>query len=103
NRGLNSYEPQLPLLIRYSAAGTFDSAFSHNVLVAVNPADYFVGALDIAVQSDGRILVAAAGSHPGDISKSHFFVFRFNADGTLDTTFDGDGVATVDFGTTNDA
>ena len=43
----------------------------------------------IARQADGKILV-------GGTDGSDFLVVRYNADGTLDTAFDGDGKATVE-------
>ena len=46
----------------------------------------------IVVQPDGKIVVGGA-------TNGDFLVIRFNADGTLDSTFDGDGMAINDFGT----
>ncbi len=46
----------------------------------------------IAIQSDGRILVARSTSGVGGTTKS---VLRFNADGTTDATFDAPGVGTI--------
>ena len=45
----------------------------------------------MTLQADGKILVA--GSSNGD-----FALARYNINGTLDTTFDGDGKVTTDFG-----
>ena len=50
----------------------------------------------VALQKDGRIV--AAGTSNGD-----FLVARFNPDGSLDTTFSGDGTTTVEFGGTEKA
>lgn len=47
---------------------------------------------DVALQEDGKLVVAGAIS--GDAA-----VLRFKPDGTLDTTFSGDGVVRTDFGT----
>src|SRR5262249_43071817 len=48
----------------------------------------------VAVQADGKIVVA--GSFDG--GASNFAVARYLTDGTLDTSFSGDGKAEVDFG-----
>jgi uncharacterized delta-60 repeat protein len=54
-----------------------------------------VGA-SLSVQADGRILVADYSyNSSGNLD---FSVIRLNADGTLDTSFIGDGKATVDVG-----
>jgi uncharacterized delta-60 repeat protein len=47
----------------------------------------------VAVQPDGRIVVVGYGDPSLD-----FAVTRLNPDGSLDTSFDGDGRATIDFG-----
>ncbi|HVE59398.1 MAG TPA: FG-GAP-like repeat-containing protein [Pyrinomonadaceae bacterium] len=52
---------------------------------------------DIAVQEDGKI-VAVGGSGVSD-----FTIVRYTANGALDPTFSGDGIAFVDFGGPSDA
>ena len=47
----------------------------------------------VAVQADGKIVVAGSTSVGGD-----FAVARYNPDGSPDATFAGDGTTTVDFG-----
>lgn len=51
---------------------------------------------DVIVQSDGKIIIA--GSVTPTVNLTDFLVARYNADGTLDTTFSGDGIFTLDFG-----
>ena len=51
------------------------------------------GAVAVAVQHDGKIVVAGNTSVGSD-----FAVARYNPDGSLDTTFDGDGKVTINFG-----
>src|SRR5262249_12672180 len=45
----------------------------------------------VTVQSDGKILVAGS-------AWNDFALARYNADGSLDTSFDGDGKVTTDIG-----
>jgi len=49
----------------------------------------------VALQPDGKIVAVA-------MSNTDFFVARYNPNGTLDTSFDGDGIKTIDFGGTVD-
>ena len=81
-------------LVRYNADGTLDTTFDTD---GKNTLD--LGGDDITysvdVQSDGKILVAGYSSGSGS---NDFALVRYNADGTLDTTFDTDGIVTSDFG-----
>ncbi len=49
----------------------------------------------VAVQHDGKIVVAGFADEASG-SGSDFALARYNADGTLDTSFDGDGIVTTD-------
>ena len=74
-------------LARYNPNGTPDTSFSGDGKLTANFADT---AHDVALQSDGKIIVA--GSASGD-----FAVARYDEDGDLDPAFSGDGRATVGF------
>ena len=68
------------------------------------PFDAFTGASAVALQEDGKIVVAGSNA-TGDFMAGFdydFAVARYNTDGSLDTGFDGDGRATTDFGTPSD-
>src|SRR4051812_10722523 len=77
------------------ATGLFDGSFTGNGRVAfgftANQAD---SAAKVAIQSDGKAVVVGAASNGTDFN---FAIARLNVDGTLDTTFDGDGKQTVSF------
>ena len=47
---------------------------------------------DVAIQNDGKIVVLGRKVN-SSLSRIGFIVIRYNPDGTLDTTFDGDGAA----------
>ncbi|MEP7109991.1 MAG: hypothetical protein ABI760_18495, partial [Ferruginibacter sp.] len=81
-------------LVRYNTDGLLDSSFSGDgkLLTDFNSSDDRVGA--IAIQTDGRILVAGSAS-------DNFGLARYNTDGSLDLTFDHDGMQTSDFGSTD--
>lgn len=78
-------------LRRYLADGSLDSSF-HGEAAFFAGHDAFVR--DVAVQSDGKILVVG-GEFGGSVA---FFVARYNSDGSLDSSFSGDGKATFSFG-----
>ena len=52
-------------------------------------------ALGVAIQADGKIVTAGTTGLQGG---GNFGVARFNANGSLDTSFSGDGLITTDFG-----
>jgi uncharacterized delta-60 repeat protein len=82
-------------LTRYDASGALDPTFGTGGKVRTDFGGRFDEALAVAVHLDGRIVVAGNSS---DASGSDMAVARYNSDGTLDPTFDGDGLALVDFG-----
>ncbi|HXF01328.1 MAG TPA: hypothetical protein VN458_13395 [Solirubrobacterales bacterium] len=75
-------------LARYDPDGTLDASFSGDGKRTTDFADDT--AHDIALQPDGKIVVG--GSASGDIA-----VVRYDEDGSLDSSFSGDGRATAGF------
>ncbi len=51
----------------------------------------------MAIQPDGKIVAGGNASHPGPPLGEHFGITRFDPDGSLDTSFDGDGIAVTRF------
>jgi uncharacterized delta-60 repeat protein len=89
--GTGDVSSSTPLLamIRLTAAGALDTSFSGDGKVAFPMPDISeMNSIDL--QPDGRILV-------GGYIDSHFSLLRFHVSGALDTTFDGDGIATPGF------
>ncbi|MDQ3573320.1 MAG: endonuclease/exonuclease/phosphatase family protein [Actinomycetota bacterium] len=80
---------------RYNPDGSLDTTFGGDGLVTTD----YSGAGDagnaVAIQADGRIVVAGSASRGGD--NWDFAVARYNPDGSLDTTFGGDGLVTTDY------
>ncbi len=56
--------------------------------------DYQTFAFSIAIQSDGKIIAAGSGEYyfASDFGTSDAFLIRYNLDGSLDTTFNTDGM-----------
>ena len=94
-------------LARYDANGTLDQTFGTIVnttptgLVATDFGGGGANAQSIAVQSDGKIVVAGytvnAGTNPNGYSS--FALARYTTAGAIDTTFDATGKQITSFGT----
>lgn len=90
----------LPLKAKAVSPGTLDLAFSEDGKVALRPFGSDGDAADVLALPEGKII--AVGVLPGAGAGGDFAVVRFNPDGSLDTTFDADGIVTIDFGGTHD-
>jgi uncharacterized delta-60 repeat protein len=55
-------------------------------------------AVSVAVQADGKIVVAGGSGSPDSATGTDFAVVRYNSDGSLDTSFGTAGTQTIDFG-----
>ena len=85
------------VLMRYLPNGALDMSFGNGgvVFTAVSTEDENANA--IALQPDGKIIVAGYVYSPTTIS-ADFLIVRFNTDGGLDTNFGNNGVATINRG-----
>lgn len=101
------------LIVRYNSNGSLDNSFSGDGIVTT---DFFGDAdraTSIAIQSDGKILVAGYTTYPdsniypdpGAVFSSNidFALARYTADGRLDSTFSIDGKVSTDFGSHSDS
>jgi uncharacterized delta-60 repeat protein len=87
-------------VVRYNTDGSLDTTFSSDGKVTTPIASGNDKAYSVVLQGDGKIVVAGA-SYNG--SNNDFAVLRYNTDGSLDTTFDTDGIQTTALGgATND-
>lgn len=86
----------LHLLVRYNTNGSVDTSFDSDGIVVTSNISSIYG---VKVQNDGKII--AIGTYPVGASMD-FVVVRYNSNGTLDLTFDADGVVTTDFGFNTD-
>jgi uncharacterized delta-60 repeat protein len=90
-------------LTRYNADGSLDTTFDTDgkvVTTTMNSSGSSCGAYAIALQTDGRIVATGYSANFG--TWNDFTVVRYNTDGSLDSLFDGDGIASTDFGATNE-
>jgi uncharacterized delta-60 repeat protein len=86
-------------LARYNPDGSLDTSFDGDGKVLTGNGYYIDdGGHAITLQEDGKILVAGMTIIKIDYSSYRkFIVARYNLDGSLDTTFDGDGMVIPDF------
>lgn len=84
------------VVVRLNPNGALDTTFAEDGQVVVNFFEGADAASNVIVQSDNKVVVVGGSAPPG--SYRRFVLARFNPDGTPDTTFDTDGLATADFG-----
>jgi uncharacterized delta-60 repeat protein len=86
-------------VVRYNTDGSLDTTFSDDgkLITAVGLGTDLANS--VVLQSDGKI-VAAGYSY--NVSSEDFAVVRYNTDGSLDTTFSGDGIVTTAVGAGSD-
>jgi uncharacterized delta-60 repeat protein len=81
-------------LVRYNEDGSVDNTFGSGGWVTTDFGGND-GATSMVVQPDGKIVLAGYSIVGGN---GVFAIARYNTNGTLDNTFDGDGKATLSFG-----
>lgn len=86
-------------VVRYNTNGTIDTTFGSTGIILtrfLTGIDNFAHA--VAIQGDGKIVVA--GESSDILFFRNFALARYNTNGSLDTTFDGDGKLTTTFAVT---
>jgi uncharacterized delta-60 repeat protein len=90
-------------VVRYNPNGSLDATFSGDGKLITD----FGGvdtASDVVLQPDGKILVSGSVCKDvGDRVLCDVALARYNGNGTLDTTFSGDGKQNIDFSAENNA
>jgi uncharacterized delta-60 repeat protein len=76
------------VIMRYNTNGSLDSSFGTGGIAIVAVTSAADNAARVALQSDGKIVVCGT-------ANSDFAVVRLNTNGTLDTSFDTDGIVTT--------
>lgn len=82
-------------LSRYNTDGSLDLTFDTDGMVTTNFGAYFGAAKSVAIQADGKIVAAGKTGHDGI---PVFALTRYNTDGSLDLTFDTDGIVITTIG-----
>ena len=90
--------PQLCL----AAAGDLDPAFGNNGKVITHFSSGYAVIYGMAFQPDGKVVTVGA-TETGGLSGRDFALARYNPDGSLDSSFDNDGLVVTDFGSRDEA
>jgi len=86
-------------LARYNSDGSLDTSFSGDGKVTTDFNGDNDSAYAVALQADGKIVVAGQANNVSDFAYDiDFALALYNSDGSLDTSFSGDGKVTTDFG-----
>jgi len=86
-------------VVRLNTDGSLDNSFDTDGKVITSVGAFSDEAHDIAIQTDGKIVVVGNATLTGPI---RFAVVRYNTNGTLDNTWNGSGMTTTSFGATWD-
>lgn len=88
-------------VVRYNADGSLDTSFDTDgrVVTSLGLGKAYVAS--VALQNDGKVVVGGYFDN-GASGNADFALVRYNTDGSLDTTFDGDGKLILDYGGTQD-
>jgi uncharacterized delta-60 repeat protein len=92
--GPSNYPTAVFAIVRHNTDGSLDAGFGDGGTVRV-PFPNYADATSVALQADGKLIVG--GTTYNDGTGIDFAAVRLNRDGSLDTTFDGDGRVTIDF------
>ena len=87
-------------LIRLNIDGSLDTTFSDDGLVTTSIVGADIGSA-MVIQTNGKIIVAGRAANA--IGDDDFALARYNTDGSLDTTFDGDGKVITSIGAGDEA
>jgi uncharacterized delta-60 repeat protein len=82
-------------LARYNPDGRLDTSFDGDGKLTTPIGSSSGYARSVAIQADGKIVAAG---YAWNGTYDDFAIARYNADGSLDTSFDGDGILTTDIG-----
>ena len=85
-------------LVRYNADGSLDTSFNGTGKVTTDLHGGYDYGYGMAVQDNGRIVIGGA-AHSNVSNNLDFALVRYNANGSLDTTFNGTGKVTTAIGT----
>lgn len=83
-------------VVRYNVNGSLDNTFNGTGKVVSDVSSSTDILNSVAIQPDGKIL--AFGYSWNGTSQQDFTIVRYNSNGSLDTTFDTDGIVSTDVG-----
>ncbi len=81
-------------VLRYNSNGSLDTTFDTDGIAITYTGNIYLDGQSVGIQSDGKIVAVATTILAGN--NYDYLVVRYNTNGTLDTSFDGDGIVTTD-------
>lgn len=81
-----------------AAPGDLDPTFDGDGKATTSLSSDTDWAYAVAIQGDGKIIAAGIASYDSASDDPDFGLARYNRDGSLDLTFDGDGTVRTNFG-----
>lgn len=89
------YAGDAALVVRYEGNGIPDTTFGQGGIVRLTAVGRQFAAAVVAIDAQGKILVAGSSGPAGSSGSSDFALWRLNADGTPDQSFGTGGTATA--------
>src|SRR5215469_15043858 len=89
--------PSSSLLESPQAAGDLDPTFGNKGIKTTDFFGNYDAATSLALQADGKIVLAGIAYHGSTVNTSDFALARYNTDGSLDTGFGVGGKQSLDF------
>jgi uncharacterized delta-60 repeat protein len=87
------------IILRYNTDGSLDTSFHSTGMVVIDVASDYEEAYNVALQSDGKIVV---GGYTNAGSFYNVLLIRVDSTGAVDPAFDGDGIVSTDIGARNE-
>jgi uncharacterized delta-60 repeat protein len=78
-------------IARFNSNGVIDNTFGSGGKVTTNVGTFIDTAADVKIQADGKIVIGGVTCTDGNCDGGLGLLFRYNSNGSLDTSFDGDG------------
>jgi uncharacterized delta-60 repeat protein len=86
-------------VVRYNTNGSLDTSFDTDGIQTTPIGSSNDAANSVVMQADGKIVVAG---ETRSVSDYDFAIVRYNTNGSLDTSFDTDGIQTTPIGSSDD-
>ena len=90
-------------VVRLNSNGTFDNTFDADGIVSTSITARNDAAFALAIQADGKIIAVGSDENPNLSGFREYALARYNADGSLDTSFDFDGKTTTTMSASSEA
>jgi len=85
------------VVLRYNTDGSLDTTFGNQGRAVTDIGNGNNYSYALALQTDGKIVTAGKATNPSDPSDTVFALMRYTKDGILDTTFEDNGIALLNF------